>query len=281
MAQRDSRIAPTEYWNRVRRRFTSRFLEFREEVTLPVPGGRSSGSPSSSLVGPWSGRLWEIRFLAPTFFFPDMQAGITTAVRLVEPTRMPAEFMPWLYAGMRPGIFTRGSAGTDRILTRYRHLREPLNGTLTGDPNLDRRWAIYPYDDALAGVFRDPEVHGILRGSSALSPDSNRHLPTLAVYGTEATITLPTDSSEDRVNGVVSAFEGFSRILDRLEQSRGAIPASRRPLVMDLLHDESGAPFPVPRFDCPWCMQATHPRFNPNADTEACEKCGRALYRLR
>lgn len=281
MPQPGPRLAPGEYWNRVRRRFTSNFLEFREEVTLPVPGSRRSDPPSPSVAGPWGGRLWEIRFLSPTFFFPDMQVGVTTAVRLVEPNRMPSEYMPWLYVGVRPGVFTRGSAGTDRILARYRQRRASHKGTLTGDPELDRHWAIYPYDKALAGVFRDPEVHRILRNSAALSPDSHRDLPTLAVYGTEATFTLPTDSSMSRVDGAVSAFEGFARILDRLEQSHGGAPASRQPLAMDMLHDEAGAPFPVPRFDCPWCQQPTHPRFNPNADTEACEKCGRGLYLLR
>ncbi len=281
MPQPDDSLSAAEYWSRVRRRFTSHFLEFHEEVALPVPGARASSLPQSSIVGPWAGRLWEARFLSPTLFFPELQAGYTTAVRLMEPAQMPAAWMPWLFAGLRPGVFTRGSAGTDRILTRYRERRGNRKGALTGDAQLDEHWGIYGSDETLTNVFRDPQVHAVLRAWSVLSPDPNHRLPTVSLYGTEATLNLPTDSSAGRVDGVVSAMEGFSRVLDRLEEAHGMPPASRKPVVMDLLHDESGSPFPVPRFECPWCHHPTHPRFSPNVDTEACEKCGRGLYRLR
>jgi hypothetical protein len=275
----DDRLAPAEFWRRVRGRFTHRFLGFHDEPPIPVPG-RKAVESLPSLVGPWAGRLWELRFLEPRLLSPDMQVGITTAVRLVEPARMTFHTIPWLYAGMRPGVLTRGSAGTDRIIGRYRRRRTSMRGTLTGDLALDRRWAIYPSDGSLARVFREPEVRAILSDAAKLSPKPQSTVPILAVYGTEATLTLPSDSTAGRVGQVVSSFEGFSLILDRLEERSGLAPASRKEIPMDLLRDDGGAPFPLARLECPLCGATAHPRFNPKYDTEVCEKCGAALYQL-
>lgn len=277
MVRVTSDISPEEFWTRVRGRFAHRYLEFREESALPKEGRRKRPIPPS-VVGPWGGRLWQVGFLPPRAFYPDMQVGMTTAVRLVEPGRMLSEKIPWIYAGERPRVFSKSTFDFDRIIMRYRRREGNFKGTLTGDPGLDRHWGIYPWDEELAPIFREPEVRTLLASSAALSPDPKGLLPTLAVYGTEATFTLPISSSKERVDGIIPAFEGFGQVLDRLEAGRGLAPASRRPLVMDLLHDEDGAPFPVVRFDCPVCREPTHPRYQANLEIEVCEKCGKALY---
>jgi len=278
MSSTETPLAPSEYWRRIRRRFTSRYLGFREEGAVAPPGGRAPAT-GLSLVGPWAGRLWDVQFLEPRILSPDMQVGVSTAVRLVEPADMPTHTIPWLYVGVRPGVFTRGSAGTDRILERYRRRRENAKGALTGDAELDRRWAVYASEEDLAFVFRDRTVQQFLRSAAKISPNPTRDYPTVAVYGTEAALTLPTGSSPDQVGAVAGAFEGFAHVLDRLEEVRGLEPASRTPLAMDLVRDEAGAPFPLARFPCPLCHESTHPRFEGKLDTEVCERCRKGLYR--
>ncbi|HXW67397.1 MAG TPA: hypothetical protein VEL82_05940 [Thermoplasmata archaeon] len=273
-------LVPAEFWKRLSARMASQFPGFRSERAVAPPGRRAPSGPPS-LVGPAAGRLWELSFLEPRLFSPEMQVGITTSVRLIDPPAMPHYRMPWLYAGIRPRVFSRGSVGTDRILERYRQGRGSAKGTRTGDADLDRRWVVYTYDAGMAAVYREAEVHRFLRAAAALSPHPERDLPTLAVYGTEATLTLPTTSEPERVAGIVAAFEGCSHVLDRLEASRGMPPASTQPILMDLLHDDAGIPFPLPRFECPWCHRMTHPRFHPNFNTEVCEKCGQALYQWK
>jgi hypothetical protein len=277
MASNDVRLSPSDYWSQVRSQLSRTFLEFHEEFPKP-PEGRKPKPVPPSVVGPWAGRLWQVAFLEPRTFYPEAQVGITTAARLVEPAQMPSDTLPWLFAGERPRVFSKNAFDFDRIVMRYRRREGNFKGTLTGDAALDRQWGIYPYDDRLVPVFHDPTVHGILRGAAALSPNPKNSLPTLAVYGTEATFTLPVAPSRDRVRGVSAALEGFGGILDRLEEARGSRPASRTPLPMDMMRDEFGAPFPVARLDCPFCHQSTHPRYQANLETEVCEKCGKALY---
>jgi hypothetical protein len=281
MSAASGTATPADFWSEVRRSFTRRFLEFREEIAVP-PTGRPRPKPSPpSIVGTWSGRLWQIGFLEPRTFYPDMQVGITTATRLVDPARMPSEHLPWVYAGERPRVFSKNAFDFDRIIMRYRRREGNFKGTLTGDAELDRLWGIYPYDDKLAPVFHEGSVIRVLKQSATISPKPKSSLPTLAVFGTEATFTLPTASSIDRIPAVISSFEGFGHILDRLESTAGTRPASVAPLGMDLMRDEVGVPFPVARFECPWCHQSTHPRYQANLETEVCEKCGKALYVFR
>ncbi len=280
MARPDTRLPAREFWTQVRHRFTGRYLEFHEEPSVPVPGRRATAA-LPSLVGPWAGRLWEVRFLEPRVLSPDMQVGMTTASRLADPDQMPHEPMPWVYAGARPGVFTRSSIGTDRILARYRRTRKSVKGSGTGDPELDRRWAVYAFDEALDPVFRTPEVTEVLRGAAGLAPSIGRDLPTFAVYGTEATLTLPTDATTGRVGRVLTSFEGFGRFLDRLEEQRGLPAASTEAIPMDLRRDDTGAPFPLARFPCPWCRATVHARYEPNIDTEVCEQCQKPLYQAR
>ncbi len=279
MAGNGTSLAPMEFWGRIQDRVISRFPEFRREAAVAPPGGRAPSGPDS-LVGPASGRIWEVRFLAPKLLSPDIQVGFTTAVRLVDPPAMPHYAIPFLYVGLRPGVFTRGSVGTDRIFEKYKSGGGPRHGAGTGDAEFDRRWVVYTHDTGLAAVFRQPEVLRVLRRAAALSPAPNGDLPTLAVLGTEATVTLPTAARSDRVAGIVSALEGTSMVLDRLESARGLPPASQSPLPMDVLHDDTGVPFPLARFECPWCHEVTHPKFHPNFNTETCEKCGQVLYRF-
>ncbi len=99
--------------------------------------------------------------------------------------------------------------------------------------------------------------------------------------GTETTLTLPTGSSVGEIPATFSVFEGFADILNRLEEANGCRRASQAPIAMDLVRDDLGVPFPVPRFDCPWCRLPTHPRYQSNLDTEVCEKCGKILYPFR
>jgi len=275
MASTDEPLAPSEFWERVKKRFIREFPGFHEEVAIPVPGRRLPAT-APSLVGTWAGRMWQLDFLEPRLLSPDMQVGVTTAVRLVDPARMPDVPIPWLYVGARLGVFTRGSAGTDRIIGLYRLRRLPMKGAGTGNAELDRKWAVFPSDPDLASVFRIAEVQATLQQFAALSP--NKELPVLAVFGSEATLTLPTGSSSARVGRVVTAFQGLSRVLDRLEEVRGLPPASRAAIPMDLMHDELGSPFPLARWTCPWCHQTVHPRFQPNLGTEVCEKCGKGFY---
>lgn len=276
----DDPLAPADFWARLQSRFISRYPGFAREAAVQVPGRRPPAGPTS-LVGPAAGRLWEVSFLEPRFLAPDMQVGVTTAVRLVDPADMPHRAMPWLYVGIRPGVFTRGSIGVDRILEKYRSGRGNMKGAGTGDPELDRRWGVYTFDSALADVFRAPDVHRALRAGATLAPNPRGDLPTLAVYGTEATLTLPLTSAASGLTGVPAAFDGFALVLDRLESARGIEPASRRPIPMDVMRDDMGVPFPTPRFACPWCHEMTHPRFQPNLNIEVCEKCRQALYTVR
>ena len=206
-----------------------------------------------------------------------MLVGVTTAVRLIEPANMPYEYIPWLYAGERPRVLSKNVADFERIILRYRRRKGNFKGTLTGDPELDRKWGIYPSDDRLASVFHERDVHQFLRSSQEISPNPKSALPTVAVYGTEATFTLPTHALRRIVPKVLSAFDGFGHILDRLEEQHGMGPASRRPISMDIVRDERGMPFPVSRFDCPLCQQVTHPRYQATLETEVCERCGKTL----
>jgi hypothetical protein len=280
MPRTDDSATPEEYWSRVRSRFTRHFLEFREETAAP-PDRRPKRLPAPSLVGPWAGRVWEVGFQAPRTFYPDAQVGFTTAARLVQPAKMPSEYLPWVYAGERPRVFSQSHFDFDRIVMRYRRREGNFKGTLTGDAELDRRWGIYPYENDLAGVFHEPKVVEYLRGAAAVSPDPKKLLPTFAVFGTEATFTLPVRIDPDNIPGVVGTFEGFEHILDRLELTRGGISARQRPIPMDVLRDERGVAFPIPRFDCPLCQQSTHPRYQVNLESEVCEKCGGLLYRWK
>jgi hypothetical protein len=272
-------LIPEEFWNRVRRRFAGRYPGFHDEAVLS-PAGRPPSTAPPSTVGVWRGRLWELRYQGPALFAPSSQIGVTTAVRLVEPEGMPLERIPWVYAGLRPGVFTRGSMSLDRILARYRRVRGKRQGALTGDADLDQRWAVYAYSPQVAGVFREPETRAFLRNSEQLSPNPRSILPAVFMYGTEATLNLPVGNLPEQVDTVATTFDGFSRVLDRAEASRGHAPASTTPIPMDLEHDLEGAPFPTARISCPFCHQVTHPRYHPDFDTEVCEKCRHALYEL-
>ncbi len=281
MGSDGERVEPAEFWRRMRGALTRKYLGFREEVAVPPEGRPRGRSGPPSVVGEWGGRLWQFGFLEPRTFYPEMQVGITTAVRLVEPVRMPTDPLPWLYAGERPRVFSRNAFDFDRIIMRYRRREGNFRGTLTGDAELDRRWGIYPYDDRLAAVFRSPETHAVLRRAAGISPQPRSSIPALAVFGTETTLTLPTGSSVGEIPATFSVFEGFADILNRLEEANGCRRASQAPIAMDLVRDDLGVPFPVPRFDCPWCRLPTHPRYQSNLDTEVCEKCGKILYPFR
>ncbi len=271
-------LAPGEFWNRLRAGITDRYAGFRVETPLPTEERRRK-AVLPSVVGAWGGRTWEASFREPKPFSPDVLVGITTAARLVEFARMPSEWIPWLYAGERPRVLSKNVFDFDRIIMRYRRREGNFTGTLTGDGELDRRWGIYPYEERLAEVFRDARVRDTLRSFARLSPNPKNAIPTIAVVGTEATLTLPIASLVDHVEGATEAIDRFAHILDRLEEVRGSPPASRRPIDMDLVRDEHGVPFPVPRFPCPICQESTHPRYQANLETEVCEKCGKALYR--
>lgn len=270
-----------DLWKGIRAAFTHRYLGLREDVAVPVEGRRPRALPPPSVVGSWGGRTWEVGFQPPRTLYPDTLLGLTTATRLVPPERMPTEPIPWVYAGERPGVFSKNAYDFDRIIMRYRRREGSFTGTLTGDAELDRRWAIYPYDDALSGVFREPDVLATLRTSAGLSPKPGRVLPTLAVYGTEATFTLPLAPQGVDAGAVTATFEGVGHILDRLEEARGLPAARDRPIEMDVLRDERGVPFPVPRFACPICGESTHPRYQANLESEVCAKCGKLLYRWK
>lgn len=272
--------SPQGFWEEVCRQYRGRYLGFRVEE--PVAGGRRRGPPpAASLVGSWGGRVWEVGFRPARPFYPDTQVGFTTSVRLLEPAQMPFESIPWLFAGERPRVFSKNAFDFDRIIMRYRRREGNFKGTLTGDPALDRRWGIYPFDEALGPVFREDRVLQILKSLESASPNPKNQIPVLAVYGTEATLTMPVVPTADRVPAVVTALEGVGHILDRLEETRGSKPARDRPIPMDLVRDENGVAFPVPRFDCPICGKSTHPRYQANLETEVCEQCGKMLYRFK
>jgi predicted RNA-binding Zn-ribbon protein involved in translation (DUF1610 family) len=271
-------VPPLEFWARVREELTQRHPSLREDFPLETSRGNKRSLPPT-VVGSWAGRVWEIQFHPPRFLYPDLQVGITTSTRLVNPAMMPSERLPWLYAGERPGVFSQNVLDFDRIVMRYRRREGDFKGTLLGDAELDRRWGIYPYEDELGSVFRESDIRTILRSAADLSPNSKKSIPALAIYGTEATLTLPVTARPAKAAGVNAAFEGFGRILDRLEERRGGPSASQKPIPMDLLPDERGTPFPVQRFDCPLCGESTHPRYQVNLDTYVCERCGKVLYK--
>ncbi len=273
------RMAPEKFWERVRSEFGHRYPGFHDEAPTDPPTGQRRKRTSPSVVGNFAGRLWEIGFREPRVLAPDLQIGFTTAARLVEPAQMLSQWLPWVYAGERPRVLSKNVFDFDRIIMRYRRREGHFKGTLTGDPELDRRWGIYPYLDEAGEVFREEEVRAVLRLSARLSPNPKSAIPTLAVFGTEATLTLLVDPLPGHVPELTSAFEGFSRILDRLEVRLGSTSARQRPIEMDIVRDEFGGPFPVARFECPVCRVPTHPRYQANLETEVCEKCGKMLYR--
>ena len=280
MLPNEGKVPPREFWTAVCERFVGRYLGFRTESATPPRAARKA-PPPASLVGSWSGRTWEVAFREPRPFYPDTQVGFTTAVRLVEPPQMPFEPAPWLFVGERPRVFSKNAIDFDRIIMRYRRREGNFKGSMTGDAQLDRRWAVYPFDEALEPGFREEPVRKILRSFETVSPNPKNTIPALAVFGTEATLTLPVLPTRDRIPHVMDSFEGLGYILDRIEEARGGVAARVRPIPMDLVHDETGAPFPVPRFDCPVCGRTTHPRYQANLETEVCEVCGKMLYRWK
>jgi hypothetical protein len=271
-------LPPLEFWARVRAELLDRYPGLREDTPI-LPESHRGPVPPPSVVGSWAGRTWEASFHPPRRFAPELQVGFTTAVRLVDPARMNTEWIPWLYAGERPRVLSKNFFDFDRIIMRYRRREGDFKGTLTGDAALDKRWGIYPYLDDLGAVFRQAAVRDTLSSAAALSPNPRSSLPALAVYGTEATFTVPVLPVAGHAPKVAASLKGFAGILDQLEEQRGSPPASRKPIAMDLLRDEHGRPFPVPRFQCPACGASTHPRYQANLDTEVCEQCGKILYR--
>ncbi len=189
--------------------------------------------------------------------------------------------MPWLFVGLRPGVMTPGTFDHDRITMRYRRREGNFKGTLTGDPTLDRRWAVYPFDDRLAPIFHDASVVAMLHRMVSFSPNPRSTIPTIAVMGTEATLTIKTAERPELADKLPGTLREFASILDRMEEAMGNPSASRRVLPMDLVRDDQGSPFPVVRFQCPTCQQSAHPRYLPNLDSQVCDKCGKLLYRFR
>jgi hypothetical protein len=273
------RSAAVDFWAQIRRELLHHYPELHE--ISPKATGKSPSRAMPHVVGAWGGRLWDVAFHPPRVLAPDVLMGVTTAVRLVEPVRMPYEPLPWLYVGRRPRALSRNFLDFDRIVMRYRRREGEFRGELTGDPGFDRDWAVYPCESELASVFREPEARGFLTSAAALGPDPRKELPTLAVFGTEATFTVPLAPRSGSARPAATMIDGFGRILDRLQEVRGIPSARQRSLPMDIKEDETGDPFPVPRFVCPLCSQETHPRFQGNLETEICEKCGKTLYPFR
>jgi hypothetical protein len=266
-------------WARLRSAMVRANPEFRDAVF--TPGGRAGSKPpvkDAPLVGPANGRLWEVIYYRPSTFSPEPLVNVVTAIRWDEPERMLLYETPWMYIGGRPRIFSRLSADLDRIIEKQRRAERNLRGHLTGDPDFDRRWAMYVYRSNPAQVLRDPKRRSWLEGLANLRPGRREEMPTIASLGTTASLGLVLSDSDATIREAGTLISSLGELLDAIERSTGNLPASTVPLTMDLLPDGTGYPSPTLRFRCPQCGQESHPRYVPDFHTEICDQCRKGLY---
>ncbi|HLY76718.1 MAG TPA: hypothetical protein VKT21_02390, partial [Thermoplasmata archaeon] len=235
-------LAPADFWDQLRHALLRRYPGLSESTAGPPPRRRKPVVPR--IVGHWAGRGWEISFHAERPFVPENMVGVTTVTRLSDPRSMLGERMPWVYVGPRPGVFSKNSFDFDRIVSRYRKLEGDYRGVSTGDPAFDRRWAVYPWDPTLGEVFRDSATRSGLDQMATARPPRGT-LPTIAVLGSVATLTLVVQLSSDRIDPAVASIGAFSGLLDKFEAARGLRPAQVIPIPTDLLPDEDAVPYPV------------------------------------
>ena len=266
-------------WTRIRSAVLQSNREFHDaRFTASDAAGGQSPLKDPPLVGAAYGRLWEIVYRRPTYFSPDQLINVTTAIRWDEPEKMVLYETPWLYIGGRRRIFSRASPDIERIFEKQRHAERNLVGYQTGDPEFDRRWAVYAYRSRPSEVLHTPERRQWLQSLADLRPRQRDEMPTIASLGTTVALGAVIGDSEDTVRLSGSLVQTFSQLLDEIELSTGNAPASRLPLTMDLLPDGTGYPSPTLRLRCPRCGQETHPRFVPDFQTEICTVCRKGLY---
>lgn len=271
-------LSPHDYWQRLESGLLRRYPEL-------APGGPSPGSPRVAqeirrLIGTVGGRGWEVAFYGGRTLAPETILGFSTSVRLVSLENSRLETAPWYYAGPRPRVFSRAYLDYDRIIMRYRRREGEMRGALTGDRRFDKRWAIYAFDPVLGEALREPAFHRFFESAAELGPP-RAESPTIAIFGLEAILSVTVELRSDRVASAVPLLGEFSTFLDRLEALRGLRPASRSPQSVDYLPDESDLLYPVPRIRCPSCHEESHPRYMPNLETEACDKCRASLYLMK
>lgn len=213
-------------------------------------------------------------------FAPEPILGYTTAVRLVSLDQGLVESVPWYYAGPRPSTFSRNSLDYDRIIMRYRRREGDLEGARTGDVQFDRRWAVFPFDPVLGEALRDSQLRELFFSAASAGP-RKAESPTVAIFGMEATFSVTVELRSDTATTAATLLGQFSALLDRLETLRGLPSASRTPILVDYLPDESDLLYPVPRLRCPSCGADSHPRYMPHVETEVCDKCRKSLYLLK
>jgi hypothetical protein len=267
---------PDPVWARLSAALLRANSDFSESSRHPSNARPLLDTP---LVGSGFGRTWEVRFHRPRFLAPDRVVGVTTGIRWDEPQNMGLDSIPWLYIGARPRALTRSNLELDRIIMRYKRTEGNLRGVTTGDPNFDRRWAVYPSRPAVGAVMQDAAARKWLSDLADLRPRPGDDLPAIAAFGTTVVLSVVVDSS-DRSEEVTAALpRSFGRFLDEVEISVSERPASAQALTMDLIPDELGYPVPTLRFRCPACGEETHPRYQSNLETEVCDRCGKSLYR--
>jgi hypothetical protein len=264
-------------WSQVRRAVQRENAGFRDARRIAVRGRALTDLP---VVGTAYGRSWEVRFHRPRFLYPDRILGLTTGIRWTDPATMRRSMIPWLYIGARPRAFSRANLELDRIMMRYKRTEGDLRGLSTGDAPFDKKWAVYASHPEIGEVMREAIFRKWLADLAELRPRRGDDLPTIASLGGTAVLSLVIDSSTRSVQTAANLPRTFGGFLDKIETTVGQVPAGSRPLTMDLMPDELGYPVPVLRFTCPLCGQQTHPRHQPNVDTDVCDQCGKSLYRL-
>jgi hypothetical protein len=266
-------------WSRIRRAVLKANPRFQEaSFNSAGVAGNKVAFKDPPLVGPALGRVWEVVYYRPTFFSPKPLVYVVTAIRWDEPERLALYETPWLYIGGRPRIFSRLSPDLERIIERQKKVERSLKGYRTGDAEFDRRWAFYVYRSRPSEVLHDAGRRRWLESLAALSPGRGADVPTIASVGTTASLGVVVDDSDATVRAVGELVPSFAQLLDAVESSTGNLPASVRPLTMDLLPDGSGYPSPTLRFRCVHCGVDSHPRFVPDFQTEVCAECRKGLY---
>jgi hypothetical protein len=270
---------PDPRWSRIRSALLRANPRFRDASLSPeMPKGQKSPLKDPPLVGGAAGRLWQVVYQRPSFFSPNQLVSVVTAIRWDDPERMALYETPWLFIGGRPRMLSRLSPDLQWIIDKQRRAERSLRGYPTGDPEFDRQWAFYAYRSRPSEILHDPGRRRWLQSLADLRPRRGDEMPTVASLGTTVALAFVVSDTDETVRSADTLVQSFGELLDAIELSTGKLPASQRPLPMDLLPDGMGYPSPTLRFRCAHCGQETHPRFVPDLHTEICEECHRGLY---